>query len=66
MSFWYEQYVDEDELPGGGAKFSKKKNCRSIPLSTTNVTWTDLGSSPGVRHETQANKCLKQITAFED
>ena len=35
-------------------------------LSTTNLTWTDLGSNRGLRNEGQATGCLSHGTVFED
>jgi len=59
--------VDEDELllEGVGGTNVLGGDCPSTTMSTTNITWTDLGSNPSVRHDTQTNNCLKQSTAFE-
>jgi hypothetical protein len=40
--------------------------CRSATLSTTNPTWTDLGSNPGLRGERPATNRLSHGTALPD
>jgi hypothetical protein len=40
------------------------KSCPSATLSTTNPTWTDLGSNPGLRGERSATNCLSHGTAY--
>jgi hypothetical protein len=40
------------------------KTCPSATLSTTNPTWTDLGSNSGLRGERQATKRLSYGTAL--
>jgi hypothetical protein len=39
------------------------KTCLSATLSTTNTTWTDLGSNPGLRGERRATNRLSHGTA---
>jgi hypothetical protein len=41
------------------------KTCPSATLSTTNPTWTDPGSNPGLRDERPANNRLSHGTAFQ-
>jgi hypothetical protein len=45
-------------------KYSEK-TCPSAILSTTNLTWTDLGSNPGRRGGKPATNCLSYGTAPE-
>jgi hypothetical protein len=39
-----------------------KKTCPSATLSTTNLTWTDPGSNPGLRGERPATNRLSHGT----
>jgi hypothetical protein len=41
-----------------------EKTCPSATLSTTNPTWTDPGSNPGLRGERLATNRLSYGTAF--
>jgi hypothetical protein len=43
---------------------NRGKTCPSATLSTTNPTWTDLGSNPGLRGERPATNRLSHGTAF--
>jgi hypothetical protein len=45
---------------GGGG------TCPSATLSTTNPTWTDPGSNPGLRSERPATNRLSQVTFIFD
>jgi hypothetical protein len=47
-----------------GKPTTRRKTCPSATLSTTNLTWTDPGSSPGVRGERPATNRLSHGTAF--
>jgi hypothetical protein len=60
------QPCDED----GGMKLAgenrstRRKTCPSATLSTTNPTWTDLGSEPGLRGGRQAANRLSHGTGL--
>jgi hypothetical protein len=41
-----------------------RKICHSATASTTNLTWTDLGSNTGLRSEKPASRRLSHGTAF--
>jgi hypothetical protein len=41
-----------------GKPTSRRKTCPSATLSTTNLTWTDPGSNPGLRGERPATNRL--------
>jgi len=41
-----------------------RKTCPSGSLSSTNATWTNLGSKPCLRGNSPANNSLSQDTAF--
>jgi hypothetical protein len=41
------------------------KTCHSVTLSTTNPTWTDPGSNPGIRGERPATNRLSHGTALK-
>jgi hypothetical protein len=43
---------------------TRGKACPSATLSTTNPTWTDLRSNPGLRGERPATNCLSHGMAF--
>jgi hypothetical protein len=47
----------------GENRSTRRKSCPSITLSTTNLTWNDLGSSPGLRGERPATNRLSHSTA---
>jgi hypothetical protein len=55
-SWWNENWQ-------GKPKYSEK-TCASATLSTTNPTWSDLGSNPGRCGGKPATKCLSYDTAF--
>jgi hypothetical protein len=42
----------------------KPTTCPNATLSTTNLTWTDLGSNPGLRGERPATNRLSHGTAY--
>jgi hypothetical protein len=42
---------------------TRGKSCHNATLSTTNPTWTDLGSNPGLRGERPATSRLSHDTA---
>jgi hypothetical protein len=42
----------------------RRQTCPSATLSTTNVTWTDPGSNPGLRGERPATNRLSHGTAL--
>jgi hypothetical protein len=42
---------------------TRRETCPSATLSTTNATWTDPGSTPGLRDERQATNRLSHGTA---
>jgi hypothetical protein len=64
--------IDHDEcgavrgmrIGKGKPKYSKK-TCPSATLSTTNLTWHDLGSNKGRRGGKPANNCLRYGTACQ-
>ena len=69
LSFWYDQYVEEGELPGGGgAEVLGGKKIVAAPLCrrqmSHGLTWDRIQASAMRRKRITA--CLKQITAFED
>jgi hypothetical protein len=43
---------------------TRGKTCSSATLPTTNPTWTELGSNPGLRGERPATNRLSHGTAF--
>jgi hypothetical protein len=47
-----------------GKPTTRRKTCPSATLSTTNLTWTDPGSNPGLRGERPATNCLSHGTAI--
>ena len=47
----------------GGNRSTRRKTCPSATLSTTNPTWTDPGSKPGLRIEKPATNRLSHSTA---
>jgi hypothetical protein len=53
---WHETDVKKPTYSG--------KTCASATLSTTNPTWTDPGSNPGVRGERPATNRLSHGTAY--
>jgi hypothetical protein len=60
-----------NEIDRGKPKYSgenrstRGKTCPSATLSTTNPTWTDPGSSPGLRGERPATNRLSHDTALK-
>jgi hypothetical protein len=48
----------------GGNRSTQGKNRPIATLSTTNSTWTDPGSNPGLGGERPATDCLSHGTAF--
>jgi hypothetical protein len=46
-----------------GKPTTRRKTCLSATLSTTNLTWTDPGSNPGLRGERPATNRLSHGTA---
>jgi hypothetical protein len=48
----------------GENRSTRGKTCPSANLSTTNSTWTDLGSNPGLRGESPATNRLTHGTAL--
>jgi hypothetical protein len=55
-----------NETDRGKPKVLGGKSCPSATLSTTNPTWTDPGSNPGLRGERPATNRLSHGTASED
>jgi hypothetical protein len=49
----------------GESRSTRGKTCPSATLSTTNPTWTDRGSNPGLRGERPASNRLSHGTANE-
>ena len=49
----------------GENRSTRGKTCTSATMSTTNPTWTDPGSKPGVRGERPATNRLSRGTAQE-
>ena len=47
----------------GENRGTRRKTCLSATLSTTNPTWTDPGSNPGLRSERPATNRLSHGTA---
>jgi hypothetical protein len=47
----------------GENRSTRRKTCPSATLSTTNPTWTDPGSNPGLRGERPAANSLSHGTA---
>jgi hypothetical protein len=47
----------------GDNRSTRGKTCPSATLSTTNTTWTDLGSNPGLRGGRPATNRLSHGTA---
>jgi hypothetical protein len=47
-----------------GKPTTHRKTCPSATLSTTNLTWIDLGSNPGLRGERPATNRLSHGTAY--
>jgi hypothetical protein len=52
-----------NEIDRRKPKYSGGKTCPSATLSTTNLTWTDPGSNPGLRVERPATNRLSHGTA---
>jgi hypothetical protein len=48
----------------GENRSTRGKICPSAPLSTTDPTWTDPGSNPGLRGERPATNRLNHGTAY--
>jgi hypothetical protein len=48
----------------GENRTTRRKTCPSATLSTTNPTWTDPGSNPGLRGEKPATNRLSHGTAL--
>jgi hypothetical protein len=53
-----------NETDRGKTEVLGKKTCPSATLSTTNPTWTDPGSNPGLRGGRQAANRLSHGTAL--
>jgi hypothetical protein len=53
-----------NEIDRGKPKYSGGKTCSSTILSTTNPTWTDLGSNPDLRGERPATNRLSHGKAL--
>jgi hypothetical protein len=51
------------KLTGENRSTRGEKTCTSATLSTTNPTWTDPGSNPGLRGEMPATNRLSHGTA---
>jgi hypothetical protein len=49
----------------GENRSTRRKTCPSATLSTTNPTWTDPGSNPGLRGERLATNRLSNGTACD-
>jgi hypothetical protein len=49
----------------GENRSTRGKTCPSATLSTTNPTWTDPGSNPGLRDGRPATNCLRHDTAIK-
>jgi hypothetical protein len=47
----------------GENRITRGKTCPSATLSTTNPTWTNMGSNPGLQGERPATKRLSHGTA---
>ena len=52
-----------NEIERGKPKYLEKKTCPIATLSTTNPTWTDPGSNPGLRNERPATNRQSHGTA---
>jgi hypothetical protein len=50
--------IDREKPP------TRRKTCPNATLSTTNPTWTDPESNPGLRSERPATNCLSHGTAL--
>jgi hypothetical protein len=50
----------------GENQSTRRKTCPSATLSTTNPTWTDPGSNPGLRGERPATNRLSHGTANQN
>jgi hypothetical protein len=63
---WNEIDIGKPKYSGGGgeAEVLGGKTCLSATLSTTNPTWTDPGSNPGLRGERPATNRLSHDTAY--
>jgi hypothetical protein len=48
----------------GENRITRGKTCPSATLSTTNPTWTDPGSNPGLRGDRPATNRLSHGTAY--
>jgi len=49
----------------GKAKVLEEKTCPRATLSTTNLTWYDMGPNPGLRSDRPETKRLSHGTAFK-
>jgi hypothetical protein len=49
----------------GKNRSTREKTCPSASFSTTNPTWTDRGSNPGLRGGESAANRLSHGTAYE-
>jgi hypothetical protein len=47
----------------GGNRSTCRKTCHIATLCTTNLTWTDLGSNPGLDGERPASNSLSDVAA---
>jgi hypothetical protein len=50
----------------GENQSTRGKTCPNATLSTTNLTWTDLGSNPGLRGESPATNRVSHGTALKN
>jgi hypothetical protein len=48
----------------GGNRSTRRETCLSATLVTTNLTWTDPGSNPGLRGERPATNRLSHGTSL--
>jgi hypothetical protein len=64
FSFFFVMEPRWNEIDRGKPKNSGGKACPSSTLSTTNLTWTDLGLNPGLRGEMPATNRLSHGTAI--
>jgi hypothetical protein len=55
-----------NEIDRGKPTTTRRKTCPSATLSTTNLTWTDPGSNPGLRGERPATNRLSHGTAYSE
>jgi hypothetical protein len=67
LSFCWEQYKYEYEYGEqvGRKWMTSEKTCPTATPSTTNLSWTDLGSSPSLRFERSATNSLSHGKALK-